>query len=161
MRLSEIGDHRLALALAVAGLMTSLQPVSAQNTGQVGGASGPVVIDGSPPPVAPASITRDEAGRATVRAIGLSEPLTLDGQLDEDVYSRFRPFGDFVQVTPVAGDPSSERTDVWASSGMPTIRNAEVYADMSAVRVKVEMTRPTDRYNPRLAFAGIETWVRT
>ena len=58
---------RLPLTLAVAGLTASLQPASAQNTGQVAGASGLVVIDGSPPPVAPASITRDEAGRATVR----------------------------------------------------------------------------------------------
>ena len=95
--------------------MTWLQPVSAQNSGRLAGAGGPLVIDGSPPPVAPAAITRDEAGRATVRAIGLSEPLTLDGRLDEDVYSQFQPFGDFVQVTPVAGDPSSERTDVWVT----------------------------------------------
>ena len=72
-------------------------------------------IDGSPPPVPPESITRDERGRATVRAIRLDEPLVVDGQLDESVYSDFRPFGDFVQVAPVAGAPSSERTDVWVT----------------------------------------------
>jgi len=48
-----------------------------------------------------------------VRAIRLDGPLTLDGRLEEAVYTEYRPFGDFVQVTPVAGDPSSERTDVW------------------------------------------------
>ena len=54
------------------------------------------VIDGSPPPVAPASITRDALGRPTVRAIRLGEPLVLDGVLDEDVYRENEPFGDFI-----------------------------------------------------------------
>jgi hypothetical protein len=39
----------------------------------------------------------------------------LDGNLDEGVYSDQLPFGDFVQVTPRAGELSSERTDVWVS----------------------------------------------
>ncbi len=73
------------------------------------------VIDGSPPPVAPESITRDSRGRATVRAIRLDAPLVLDGRLDEAVYQDHQPFGDFIQVVPVAGNPSSERTDVWVT----------------------------------------------
>ncbi|MGB0543572.1 MAG: DUF5916 domain-containing protein [Longimicrobiales bacterium] len=76
---------------------------------------GSTVIDGSPPPVLPASITRDDRGRATVRAIRLETPLVLDGRLDEAVYEEYQPFGDFVQVVPVAGNPSSERTDVWVT----------------------------------------------
>ena len=84
----------------------------AQQTDDGPGDAG-LVIDGSPPPVLPASITRDARGRATVRAIRLEQPLALDGSLDEPVYTRFRPFGDFVQVAPTAGAPSSERTDVW------------------------------------------------
>ena len=73
------------------------------------------VIDGAPPPVLPASITRDDRGRATVRAIRLETPLVLDGRLDDAVYEEYQPFGGFVQVVPVAGDPSSERTDVWVA----------------------------------------------
>jgi hypothetical protein len=73
----------------------------------------PARIDGPPPPVPPATINRDSAGRATVRALRLSEPLRLDGRLDERVYTDNPPFGDFVQVVPKAGAPSSERTDVW------------------------------------------------
>jgi hypothetical protein len=72
-------------------------------------------LDGAPPPIAPASITRDSLGRATVRAIRLTEPLRLDGVLDEAIYGDNQPFGDFVAVTPVAGRPSSERTDVWVA----------------------------------------------
>ena len=91
------------------------RPLAAQSTDGDGSAEGPIVLDGSPPPVPPASITRDSLGRATVRAIQLREPLGLDGVLDEDVYAANEPFGGFVQVAPVAGAPSSERTDVWVT----------------------------------------------
>jgi hypothetical protein len=76
--------------------------------------SGPA-LDGAPAPVLPESITRDARGRATVRAIRVDTPMVLDGKLDEAVYSTYQPFGGFVQVTPVAGEPSSERTDVWVA----------------------------------------------
>ena len=74
-----------------------------------------VVLDGSPAPLAPASITRDSLGRATVRAIRLDAPLRLDGELDEEVYSQNQPFGGFIQAAPTSGAPSSERTDVWVT----------------------------------------------
>jgi hypothetical protein len=73
------------------------------------------VIDGSPPPVPPQSITRDERRRATVRAIKLTQPLRVDGRLDEEVYQQHAPFGGFIQVAPVYGEDSTERTDVWIS----------------------------------------------
>ncbi len=74
---------------------------------------GAVVIDGSPPPVPPATITRDDSRRPTVRAIKLDAPLRVDGQLDEAVYSTVPPFGGFIQVVPDTGAEASERTDVW------------------------------------------------
>jgi len=99
-------------AFVAAGiLLTAFQPssVAAQASDELRTA----VIDGSRAPVLPASITRDDRDRATVRAIKLNAPLVLDGKLDEAVYQDYQPFGDFVQVVPVAGNPSSERTDVW------------------------------------------------
>ena len=72
-------------------------------------------IDGSPPPVAPSTITRDASGRPTVRAIRLDEPLVLDGKLDDAIYSDHPPFGDFIQVVPVFDAPSSEPSEVWLS----------------------------------------------
>ena len=75
--------------------------------------SSPFKIDGPAPPVAPETITRDSAGKATVRAIRLSEALRLDGTLDESIYTANPPFGGFIQVVPKAGAPASERTDVW------------------------------------------------
>ncbi len=76
-------------------------------------AQSPTVIDGPPAPVAPAVITRDAANRATVRAIKLSAALTLDGVLDEEVYTREAPFGGLIQVAPDAGAPATERSDIW------------------------------------------------
>ena len=37
------------------------------------------VIDGPPAPIAPEVITRDAAGKVTVRAIKLTAPLNVDG----------------------------------------------------------------------------------
>src|SRR5689334_19811969 len=50
-------------------------------------------IDGPPAPVPPEVITRAASGQATVRAIKLTSPLKVDGQLDEEVYAREKPFG--------------------------------------------------------------------
>lgn len=71
------------------------------------------VIDGPPAPIPPEVITRDAAGKATVRAIKLAEPLTLDGRLEEEVYAREKSFGSFLQVVPKYGEVESERTEVW------------------------------------------------
>ncbi|MGQ0648099.1 MAG: DUF5916 domain-containing protein [Gemmatimonadaceae bacterium] len=76
------------------------------------GAQSPTV-DGPPPPVPPEVITRNASGQATVRAIKLTAPLKLDGQLDEDVYAREKPFGGLIQVAPRYGEPQTERSDLW------------------------------------------------
>ena len=103
----------LALA-ATLGLLVPLvvpAPSVAQQSGEAERRT--TLIDGAPPPRPPATITRDALGRATVRAIRLSQPLRLDGTLDEPVYDENEPAGDFIQVVPVTGALSSERTDVW------------------------------------------------
>ena len=69
--------------------------------------------DGPPAPVPPEVITRAASGQATVRAIKLTSPLKVDGQLDEDVYAREKPFGGLIQVTPRYGERQTERSDVW------------------------------------------------
>ena len=97
--------------LAVAAVLLSAISANAQDQKLTPEPTG--VIDGSPPPVPPQSITRDERRRATVRAIKLTQPLRVDGKLDEEVYARHAPFGGFIQVAPVYGEESTERTDVW------------------------------------------------
>ena len=73
----------------------------------------PFAFDGPPPPVPPAVISRDESGRATIRAVRLTAPMRLDGLLDEAVYANVPPISDFVQVEPQEGTPATEKTDVW------------------------------------------------
>ena len=71
------------------------------------------MIDGPAPPLAPEVVARDERGRATVRAIKLSEGIRLDGRLDERVYQTVSPIAGFVQQLPVEGAPATEPTEAW------------------------------------------------
>tara|TARA_B100001123_G_scaffold372312_1_gene436122 strand:- start:166 stop:2481 length:2316 start_codon:yes stop_codon:yes gene_type:complete len=70
-------------------------------------------IDGPPPPVAPATITRDAAGKATVRAVRLTSSVQLDGSLDEGFYGTVPPVSNFLQQTPNEGAPATELTEAW------------------------------------------------
>jgi hypothetical protein len=65
------------------------------------------------PPVAPDTVTRDDNGRATVRAVRIDQPLRLDGRLDDEVYGAVPPIGGFIQQLPVEGGPAVERTEIW------------------------------------------------
>lgn len=47
-------------------------------------------VDPSPPAL-PATFIRGEDGRSTIRAVRVGEPLTMDGRLDEAVYTTIRP----------------------------------------------------------------------
>jgi hypothetical protein len=108
---SSVVSFCLAIGVCSSGVVLA-QPAPADRGN---GRAPAIVIDGSPVPVAPQTITRDERGRATVRALRLTAPLRIDGRLDEDVYASAPPFGGFVQVVPRYGQPSSENTDVWVS----------------------------------------------
>jgi len=70
-------------------------------------------FDGPAAPVAPAVISRDASGRATVRATRIATPLRIDGRLDEAVYRDVLPLSDFIQNDPKEGAPASEKTEVW------------------------------------------------
>ena len=70
-------------------------------------------IEGPPPPLPPAVINRDDAGNATVRAVRLTEPIDIDGQLFETFYSTIPSITDFIQSLPDEGAAPTERTEVW------------------------------------------------
>ena len=71
------------------------------------------VLEPPPAPVPPATIVRDDRGGVTVRAVRLGQPLALDGRLDEQAYADAQPAGDFIQMEPVEGQPSTEKTEAW------------------------------------------------
>jgi hypothetical protein len=64
-------------------------------------------------PIAPETVTRDEHGRPTVRAVRLTQPLSVDGRLDEEVYKSIPPIGGFLQQVPQEGAPATEPTEMW------------------------------------------------
>ena len=72
-----------------------------------------LAYEGPPPPMLPVTITRDAAGGVTVRAVRITEPLAVDGALDERVYGDVLPASGFIQTEPLAGTLAAEQTDVW------------------------------------------------
>jgi len=58
-------------------------------------------------------ISRDASGRATIRAVRLTAPLRIDGQLDEELYRVVPAISDFIQMEPREGAPATEKTEVW------------------------------------------------
>jgi hypothetical protein len=87
-------------------------------------ASAQTPVDAAPPavsaeaaagPAPPATLIRDSEGRATARAVRLTEPLRIDGNLDEGLYSTVPAISDFVQIEPEEGRPATEKTEVWVA----------------------------------------------
>ena len=73
----------------------------------------PTDFDGPAPPISPAVISRDAAGRATIRVVRVDAPMRLDGLLDEPFYTSVPPISDFIQQEPQEGSPASEKTEMW------------------------------------------------
>ena len=73
----------------------------------------PGFIDGPPPPLPPDVIRRDEARRATIRAVEVDAPIRLDGQLDERAYYTVPAITGFIQQAPDEGAPATEKTEAW------------------------------------------------
>jgi hypothetical protein len=63
--------------------------------------------------VAPAVITRDDRGGATLRAVRIDKPLKIDGELDEEVYQDVSGAGGFIMQEPREGEQATEQTDTW------------------------------------------------
>jgi TolB-like protein len=87
--------------------------VEAAQGGRGGLAITGALIDGPPAPVAPATITRNASGDATIRAVRLEAPLDMDGALDETVYTTVAPVDGFIQQLPDEGAPTTEQTEAW------------------------------------------------
>ena len=106
----------LLTVVTLVGLAGVLDARPALGAGQRAGlaiASNGPVIDGPPPPVPPEVVSRDEQGRATVRAIKLTEGIRLDGLLNEPVYRSVSAITGFIQLMPDEGAPATERTEAW------------------------------------------------
>ena len=79
----------------------------------VGSSGAQQAADGATAPEPPATYERAPDGRVTLRAIRLTEPIRLDGILEEAVYRENTPATEFIQQEPNEGAPVSERTEAW------------------------------------------------
>jgi hypothetical protein len=100
--------RRQALASAVVAVLLLTTAAAAQQPAR------PVAPSvGPPPPTLPETISRDDQGRATVRAVRVTTPMRVDGTLDEAIYTTVKPASGFIQMEPQAGQPATEKTEVW------------------------------------------------
>jgi hypothetical protein len=93
--------------------LVSATVLAAALSGPAAAQTGRDVTDRAATLIAPATVVRDERGRATVRAVHIAEPLRLDGRLDEDVYRITPPIDGFRQQVPDEGAPATQPTEMW------------------------------------------------
>jgi hypothetical protein len=77
------------------------------------GVMGAEGFSGPAPAALPETVSRDPEGRVTIRAVGLTSPLQLDGRLDDAIYQEVRPASAFIQADPDEGAPATENTEIW------------------------------------------------
>ena len=111
--------------------------------------------DGPPAPSGSATVSRDDRGHVAARAVRVTAPLRIDGQLDESLYREYTPMSDFVQNDPQPGAAATERTEVWvafdADNVYVSVRAWESQPDRMIVN---EMRRdsPNIRENENIGF---------
>ena len=103
--------RRIVVAASLLAAATLGQPSNL--SAQLREARSSARVEGPTPPVAPEVITRDDRGNATVRAVRLTQPIQLDGQLDEAFYQVTHSISDFIQSVPDEGELATERTEAW------------------------------------------------
>ena len=72
-----------------------------------------MVAGAPPPPILPATASRNAAGQVTVRAVRLTGGFDLNGVLDDAIYRAVDAISDFIQLDPDNGAPATEKTEVW------------------------------------------------
>ena len=112
-RRARSGDANRPAGTAVPRPAATAEPSPAGVAGFETARVAPGFIDGPPPPLAPDVIRRDEARRATIRAVEVDDPIRLDGQLDERVYYTVPAITGFIQQAPDEGAPATEKTEAW------------------------------------------------
>src|SRR5262245_35507981 len=105
---------RTSLGLAIMALVL-LAPIAVAEAQPSNTAAARATVNVLTPsaPIAPDVVSRSPEGGVSIRAVRLSEPLTVDGVLDDPIYATTPAIGGFVQQDPHEGEPATEQTDVW------------------------------------------------
>ena len=113
---------------------------------------GPVV----PAPLPPATVSRDDNGQATVRAVRIEQPINLDGRLDDAIYEITPPIDGFIQQEPKPGAPASEETQAWVFYDDRNIYVAARCWDSHPERmVMTEMRRDQNNITQNESFTAV------
>src|SRR5689334_20974107 len=64
------------------------------------------------PAVLPLQSSSQNSGAHRIRALRISDPIKIDGHLDEPAWSQAQAATDFRQQSPTEGAPASEKTEV-------------------------------------------------
>ncbi len=91
--------------LVILAFSTSAAAQTVAGVANLPGTAGPPRLD----PV----LTHDERGGVVIRATRITQPLRIDGRMDEPVYEQVAPLTEFIQQVPKPGAPSTEKTEVW------------------------------------------------
>ncbi len=106
-----------------------------------------------PVAVSPAEIgSRDAGGQLVIRAQRLREALTIDGNLDESIYARFRPAGGFVQAEPHYNEPATEQTELWVF-----FDDRAVYIGLRCFDSRPDLWTNLDQRRDAPGFGGAES----
>ena len=105
------GASWVAAACLLISLNGAAQAQTIAEPSAAGAPSGAGVSASAAPPIS--VVLRDEAGNATVRATRITEPIHIDGRLDEPAYSQVPAIGGFIQQEPQQGKEATEKTEAW------------------------------------------------
>ena len=104
-------SHRSLLVASVTALV--LIPALAGAQVPVDTEASGIEFEGPPPPTGPSVVNWDAEGRATVRATRATEPISVDGVLDEPFYENTASIPNLIQSVPDVGAAPTERTESW------------------------------------------------
>src|SRR5262245_51926755 len=97
------GPNSLAAVFTL--MLLAAGPLLAQDTGESAAAGNGV------PGGFPSVLTHDAGGHVVVRATRITQPIRVDGRLDDAAYSQVAPFTEFIQQEPAEGKPITEKTE--------------------------------------------------
>jgi hypothetical protein len=134
------------LATLVAATSLTAQRIVDATNSPVAGSAGP----------ATASVTRDERGRATVRAVRLTEPLRLDGRLDEEISGNASAsYGSFYGGTRTTASYNGRVGFSPHFAAEPTLTLNWVTLPYGDFTARLVGTRVVVSPSPRLAFSSL------
>ncbi|HEX6749323.1 MAG TPA: sugar-binding protein, partial [Longimicrobium sp.] len=123
---------RTAAALTALLVATSFSPAAAQ------------VTPASQPAATPA--THTDRAVPQVTAVARAEPISIDGRLDEAVWSTAPVATDFRQQEPVEGQPATQRTEVrFAYDDQALYVGARMFDSLGAAGVRTRLARRDDQ----------------